>query len=164
MKQLKSIRTGTKHKYYRVIQDCYMVNTFDVNQMRAKHKVGRVLFQAMIDANVISLHRHQCKWIGGNLTDALLRDIYYEYESIKKRHQAGRLLKQNQFTLKAISQPRPAPTPIPEPTPAPAPSPIEKAHVDTSIADNTIDVSYRYAFITGMLMGALITSVIAYLW
>jgi len=154
MKQLKSIRTGTKHKYYRVIQDCYIVNTFDVNHMRAKHKVGRVLFQAMIDANVISLHRHQCKWIGGNITDALLRDVYYQYESIKKRHQAGRLLQQNQITLKAIAQP----------TPAPAPSPIEKAHVDTSIADNTIDVSYRYAFITGMLMGILISSVIAYLW
>jgi hypothetical protein len=52
--------------------------------------------------------------------------------------------------------------PIPQPTPAP--SPIEKAHVDASIADNTIDVSYRYAFITGMLMGVLITSIIAYLW
>jgi hypothetical protein len=163
MKQLRTIRTGTKHKYYRVIQDCHMQQSFDLNEMRVKHKVGRVLFQAMIDANVINLHRHQCKWISGPITDALLREIYAQYETIKKRHQASFLLKHSnsakkETTIKAI------PIPAPIKIEIPAPSPIEKVHVDTSIADNTIDVSYKYAFITGMLMGALIISVIAYLW
>lgn len=163
MKQLKSIRTETKHKYYRVIQDCRVVSSFDLNHMRAKHKVGRVLFQAMIDANVITLHKHQCQWIAGPITDTLLREIYAQYETIKKRHQASYLLKHSnsakkETTIKAI------PIPAPVKIEIPAPSPIEKAHVDTSIADNTIDVSYRYAFITGMLMGVLISSIIAYLW
>lgn len=157
MKQLKTMRAQTKTKYYKVIADCFNTRTFDIHVMRAKHQVGTVIFQAMIKSQCISLKKRQAKWIAGPLTESLINSVYHHYIELKRTHEAASLLRKNNINAKQIIAKQYTP-------PAPAPSPIEKAHVDTSIADNTIDVSYRYAFITGMLMGALITSVIAYLW
>lgn len=157
MKQLKTMRTQTKTKYYKVIADCFNTRTFDIHAMRAKHHVGTVIFQAMIKCNCISLNKGQAKWIAGPLTESLINSIYHHYEELKRTHQAAELLRKSNINPKQIIAKQYT-------APAPAPSQIEKAHVDTSIADNTIDVSYRYAFITGMLMGVLITSIIAYLW
>ena len=161
MKQLRTIRTGTKHKYYRVIQDCANAGTFEIHAMRDKHKCAAVLFQAMSEAECINRSNNTATWIAGPITDAVLNKIFKAYESINRKHRASELLRKSNINPKQIIAKQYTP---PAPAPAPAPSPIEKAHVDTSIADNTIDVSYRYAFITGMLMGVLISSIIAYLW
>jgi hypothetical protein len=157
MKQLRTIRTGTKHKYYRVIQDCANAGTFEIHAMRDKHKCAAVLFQAMSEAECINRSNNTATWISGPITDAVLNKIFKAYETINRKHRASELLRKSNINPKQIIAKQYTP-------PAPAPLPIEKAHVDTNIADNTIDVGYRYAFITGMLMGVLITSVIAYLW
>jgi hypothetical protein len=157
MKQLRTIRTGTKHKYYRVIQDCANAGTFEIHAMRDKHKCAAVLFQAMSEAECINRSNNTATWIAGPITDAVLNKIFKAYETINRKHRASELLRKSNINPKQIIAKQYTP-------PVPAPSPIEKAHVDTSIANNTIDVSYRYAFITGMLMGVLISSIIAYLW
>ncbi len=111
----------------------------------------------MSEAECINRSNNTATWIAGPITDAVLNKIFKAYETINRKHRASELLRKSNINPKQIIAKQYTP-------PAPAPSPIEKAHVDTSVADNTIDVSYRYAFITGMLMGVLISSVIAYLW
>ena len=164
MKQLRSMKHETKTKYYRLIHECMHAKEFDVEVMRKRHQVGRIIFSAMQQCNVITVKNYRATWIGGFITDPLLNEIYVAYEKIKLRHQAASLLRRNNIDPKKIVTKQQQP--VAQSSPIINPSPIEKAHVTpTQHAEiNTDDRALRNAFITGFVIGVLISCAIAAMW
>lgn len=164
MRQLRSMRTATKSKYFKCIEDCANAGTFDIRVMRAKHNVGTVIFQAMLESKCITRNNNQSKWIAGPLNEQLLNTIYACYESISRKYNAAELLRKNNIDPKTIvAKPQ---QPIAQPSPVINPSPIEKAHVTTTqhAEINVDDRALRNAFITGFVIGVLISCAIAAMW
>ena len=164
MKQLRTIRKATKTKYYHLINECYVAKDFDIETMRKRHQVGRVIFSAMHESKIITIKNNRGTWITNHVTDAMLNDILVCYEKIKLRHQAAMLLRKHNIDAKKIVAKQQQP--IAQPSPVINPSPIEKAHVTpTQHAEiNVDDRALRNAFITGFVIGVLISCAIAAMW
>jgi hypothetical protein len=159
MKQLNSMRESTKTKYFNTIMDCHNQKQFNVNDMRSKHKVNRVLIQSMIELNILSLKKNVATWIAGPITQDMLREIFSRQKQLMRKYQAAQVLRDSgQYKIK--------PVPVAEPIPAIQPTPLNKAHeapvqqATTTIDDRTL----RNTFITGVVIGVLISLAIAAMW
>lgn len=166
MKQLRTMRDRTKQKYYLVIQDCVNASKFNIEAMRAKHNVSTVLFQAMLECQCIARNNNECKWIGGPINEPMLNKIYACYERINRKHHAAELLrKSNVNPKKVIAKPQ---HPISKPQPAQViePTPLNKAYVPLQhVAEIHADKrALRNAFITGVVIGVLISCAVAAMW
>lgn len=164
MKQLRTMRYETKTKYYRLIHECFALKEFDIETLRKRHHVGRNIFTAMQQCNVITVKKSRATWVGAFVTDLQLNEIYATYEKIQRKDQAAALLRKNKINPNQIAiKPQ---QPIAQPSPIINPSPIEKAHVTpTHHAEiNTEDRALRNAFIAGVVIGVLISCAIAAMW
>jgi hypothetical protein len=137
-----------KTKYFNFIQDCYNHQTFDKLMLRDIHRVGFTLLRAMANTNNIQTTDGVTKWIGQPLTQHTVKEIYNEYNHLKKIEQRKRLkkkeLKPNQMTITPI---RKAPVDTPQPI-------VKEAECDTSNSKMLLILA------VGAMVGFMIATII----